>query len=87
MNTSVWESVRGYLPLRTKFCRNLLQSDLRFAKFLQSIIWTDEAQFHRDGVTNFHSLHEWSHENQHSKKPTAIALKIQMAIGEMVDDG
>lgn len=34
--------------------------------FIGNILFTDEASFTRDGVFNFHNMHEWSDENPHA---------------------
>lgn len=72
--TPVQELLPADLPLRVNFCREMLQRDVRGVRasmFLRSIVWTDEAQFTRDGITNFHNLHEWANENPHNKKENA----------------
>lgn len=53
---------------RRSFCEVMLLRHRENREFLSSILWTDEAQFTRDGVTNFHNLHTWSHENPHEKR-------------------
>lgn len=78
--TPVQELLPADLQLRVDFCRNLMLRDLQDADFLQSIIWTDEAQFTRDGVTNFHNLHEWNTENPHNKKPTAFQIRFSVNV-------
>ena len=55
----------GDMEKRQNFCRFLLLRNERDNLFLKSILWTDEAQFTRDGVTNFHNLHQWAHHNPH----------------------
>ena len=41
---------------RIQFCRFLLNNDIEDPWFLRSILWTDEAKFTREGITNFHNL-------------------------------
>ncbi|KAG5893918.1 hypothetical protein JTB14_028728 [Gonioctena quinquepunctata] len=38
----------------------LLNADIDDAWLLKSILWTDESKFSREGITNFHNLHEWA---------------------------
>lgn len=45
---------------RVQFCRFLLNGDIENSWFLKTILWTDESQFTREGITNFHNLHEWA---------------------------
>ncbi|KAG5892744.1 hypothetical protein JTB14_001115 [Gonioctena quinquepunctata] len=55
---------------RIRFCRFLLNADIDDAWLLKSILWTDESKFSREGITNFHNLHEWADKdsNPHWKK-------------------
>ncbi|KAG5861639.1 hypothetical protein JTB14_017911 [Gonioctena quinquepunctata] len=48
----------------------LLNADIDDAWLLKSILWTDESKFSREGITNFHNLHEWADKdsNPHWKK-------------------
>jgi hypothetical protein len=39
--------------------------------FLSKILWTDEAQFSRDGVVNIHNMHYWADENPRWLRQTA----------------
>lgn len=63
------QSVQGLRPgdgeRRIVFCRWLLEQVEEDPHFLEKIIWTDESQFTRDGVTNFHNLHAWDLQNPH----------------------
>lgn len=67
-------------PKRVNFCRLMLQRNLRDPFFLRSIIWTDEACFTRDGVTNFHNLHSYSHENPHEKKQASFQKRFSVNV-------
>lgn len=81
--TPVQELLPADLPLRVNFCREMLQRDARGVRefmFLSSIVWTDEAQFTRDGITNFHNLHEWAHDNPHNKKETAFQRRFDVTV-------
>jgi hypothetical protein len=37
--------------------------------FAASILWTDESQFTKDGITNYHNEHRWSENNPHAIRP------------------
>lgn len=52
-------------PVRLQFCRWLYQ-EINNPFFLQSVLFTDEASFSRDGVVNFHNNHQWTYENPHT---------------------
>ena len=84
--TPVHDLLPTDLPLRVYFCRTVLQKDLRERDFLNRIVWTDEAQFTRDGVTNFHNLHEWSHDNPHQKKPTSFQHRFSVNVWAGIRD-
>ncbi|XP_074031919.1 uncharacterized protein [Leptinotarsa decemlineata] len=45
---------------RIRFCGFFLNADIDDAWFSKSILWTDESKFFREGITNFHNLHEWA---------------------------
>lgn len=48
---------------RLVFCRWMLNKLTENPDFFNFILWTDEAQFTRDGMNNFHNFHQWSVEN------------------------
>lgn len=50
---------------RVQFCRWLLHNEVEDCNFLQSIIWTDESTFTREGVFNVHNRHYYAQENPH----------------------
>lgn len=68
--TPVQELTANDKILRAEFCRTLLLKYETDHNYFRRIFWTDEAQFTRDGVTNFHNLHHWSSSNPHNKKQT-----------------
>lgn len=87
--TPVQELLPADLPLRVNFCREMLQRDVRgvpASMFLRSIVWTDEAQFTRDGITNFHNLHEWANENPHNKKENAFQRRFDVSVWARIID-
>lgn len=50
---------------RITFCRTMLQKYTEDSQFLDSILWSDESTFKKDGFMNLHNLHEWRIENPH----------------------
>lgn len=50
-------------PARVRFCQWFLQQCGVNPNFSAVVLFTDEAQFTRDGITNFHNQHVWSQEN------------------------
>lgn len=66
-HTPVQELLPNDLVQRAEFCRSLLLHEEHTPMYLESILWTDESQFTRTGVNNFHNLHEWSETNPHRK--------------------
>lgn len=67
---------------RSQFCRFLLNSDIENERFLESILWTDESNFSKEGICNFHNLHEWAdkHENPHWKKQVSFQHKFSVNV-------
>jgi hypothetical protein len=53
------------------FCQWFLQQCSTNPNFPAFVIFTDEAQFTRDGNQNFHNLHLWADENPHVNLPTS----------------
>ncbi|KAJ4435786.1 hypothetical protein ANN_18405 [Periplaneta americana] len=51
-------------PARVRFCQWFLQQCGVNPNFPALVLFTDEAQFTRDGITNFHNQHVWAYENQ-----------------------
>ena len=50
---------------RMDFCNWMLPQLVANQDFLQSVLFTDEANFSRDGVVNIHNAHYWSPVNPH----------------------
>lgn len=78
--TPVQELLAADIVQRAQFCRDLLRRDEEDPDFLKAILWTDESQFTRDGVTNFHNLHAWEHENPHHKKPASFQRRFSVNV-------
>ena len=55
----------GDYPQRMAFCRWLQQKIGRNPQFLSKILFTDEANFSRNAIMNFHNNHIWADENPH----------------------
>lgn len=55
----------GDYQQRTEFCQAILEKLREDPRFLNKIIWTDEAKFSRDGLVNFKNKHYWSDGNPH----------------------
>lgn len=53
---------------RLEFCHWFLQQ-CQSQRFVMTFCCTDEAQFTRDGLFNFHNSHVYAHENPHAVKP------------------
>ena len=67
---------------RIQFCRFLLNMDIEDPLFLRSILWTDESNFSREGITNFHNLHEWAAKdaNPHWKKQKSFQNRFSVNV-------
>lgn len=67
-------------PLRLAFCNWMLNMEHDNFGFIKHILWTDEATFTRDGVTNFHNLHHWAEENPHKKKENNFQYRFKVNV-------
>lgn len=70
--TPVQDLLPGDAQRRVEFCQWLLRQQEEDEVFIKNILWTDEAQFTRDGVTNHHNLHHWSDSNPHLIRTTSF---------------
>ncbi|XP_074034588.1 uncharacterized protein [Leptinotarsa decemlineata] len=52
----------------------------RRIRFLKSILWTDESKFSREGITNFHNLHEWADKDSNPNWIKQISVQRQFSI-------
>jgi hypothetical protein len=70
------QPVQNLLPgdaqKRINFCRWIIETKQQDPHFLEKVIWTDEANFTRTGVFNYHNLHVWAHENPHEIRPASF---------------
>jgi hypothetical protein len=59
--------VQALLPqdfeARLQFCRWICEANNRDVQFIKNILFTDEATFTRNGMTNIHNTHIWAEEN------------------------
>lgn len=78
--TPVQELLPVDLPNRANFCRLLLNNEEHNPSYLSSILWTDESTFTRDGITNFHNLHEWQPENPHVKRESSFQRRFSVNV-------
>jgi len=53
-----------FLP-RITFCQWVLHTLVRIPQLLTLILFTDEANFSRDAIMNFHNNHVWAEDNHH----------------------
>lgn len=53
-------------PARIAFCQWFLEKCAAKPNFCAFVIFTDEAQFTRDGINNIHNQHVWGNENPHA---------------------
>lgn len=70
-HTPVQDLLPQDLPHRSAFCRTVLLRDQDDDLFLPSVLWTDESQFTRDGINNFHNVHTWASQNPHETRTTS----------------
>ncbi|KAJ4426512.1 hypothetical protein ANN_27326 [Periplaneta americana] len=65
-------------PARVRFCQWFLQQCGVNPKFPALVLFTDEAQFTRDGITNFHSQHVWAYENPRATVPSHHQVRFSL---------
>ncbi|KAJ8883902.1 hypothetical protein PR048_015757 [Dryococelus australis] len=52
-------------PARVQYCEGLLSNEARNPHFSDTVLFTDEASFTRDGIFNYHDGRVWAHINLH----------------------
>lgn len=87
--TTVQEILLADKEHRLEFCNWLLERQINCNTFLPNILWTDESQFTRDGITNYHNLHTWANENPHTTRTTSFQHRFSLnvwagVIGDML---
>jgi len=91
--TRVWRTLHadGMYPYHVQRVQHLGPGDfaqrLEFCKWLNGsrqlhryILFTDEAQFNRDGVNNTHNSHVWADENPHATVESNCQLRFSVNV-------
>ncbi|KAJ4435913.1 hypothetical protein ANN_18533 [Periplaneta americana] len=65
-------------PARVRFCQWFLQQCDVNPNFPALVLFTDEAQFTRDGITNFHNQHVWAYENPRVTVPSHHQVRFSL---------
>ncbi|KAJ4437091.1 hypothetical protein ANN_17226, partial [Periplaneta americana] len=65
-------------PARVRFCQWFLQQCGVNPNFPALVLFTDEAQFTRDGITNFHNQHLWAYENPRATVPSHQQVRFSL---------
>jgi len=92
-HTRVWRTLHaeGMYPYHVQRVQHLGPGDfarrLEFCKWLNGsrqlhryILFTDEAQFNRDGVNNTHNSHVWADENTHATVESNFQLRFSVNV-------
>lgn len=77
----------GDAEKRIRFCQWLLNSTEENPDFLHKILWTDESSFTRRGVTNYHNIHIWAHQNPREIRPRSFQNEFSVNVWLGVIDG
>jgi hypothetical protein len=70
----------GDTDRRLTFCRWLLNQTTENPDFFKTILWSNEAQFARDGMNNMHNAHVWSIENPHQSKERRFQQRFSVNV-------
>ncbi|KAJ4448333.1 hypothetical protein ANN_10348 [Periplaneta americana] len=65
-------------PARVRFCQWFLQQCGVNPNFPALVLFTDLAQFTRDGITNFHNQHVWAYENPRATVPSHHQVRFSL---------
>ncbi|KAJ4445503.1 hypothetical protein ANN_12183, partial [Periplaneta americana] len=65
-------------PARVRFCQWFLRQCGVNPNFPALALFTDEAQFTRDGITNFHNQHVWAYENPRATVPSHRQVRFSL---------
>lgn len=65
---------------RLAFARFMLRMDDISPAYISSILWTDESCFTKDGVTNFHNLHNWNEMNLRAIRQRAFQRRFSVNV-------
>ncbi|KAJ4435025.1 hypothetical protein ANN_23598 [Periplaneta americana] len=74
-------------PARVRFCQWFLQQCSVNPNIPALVLFTDEAQFTRDSITNFHNQHVWAYENPRATVPShhQVPFSLNMWAGIIGD--
>lgn len=64
---------------RIAFCRWFLRHELH-PNFTWCILFTDESEFTRDGINNFHNQHIWDYENPHATVQSRLQRRFSVNV-------
>lgn len=70
----------GDCQRRLQFCTLILEKDRNDSNFLKHILWTDESNFNREGITNYHNLHYYSQANPHMKFQSKHQIRFSVNV-------
>ncbi|KAJ8953752.1 hypothetical protein NQ318_015408 [Aromia moschata] len=62
----VHELIPGDFPRRMQFANWLLDQQRNNVNFISNILFTEEASFTKNGITNLHNAHVWADEKPHA---------------------
>ncbi|KAJ4441000.1 hypothetical protein ANN_10849 [Periplaneta americana] len=65
-------------PAGVRFCQWFLQQCGVNPNFPALVLFTGEAQFTRDGITNFHNQHVWAYENPRATVPSLHQVRFSL---------
>lgn len=65
---------------RIKFCKWIQANTLRNPNFIGQIVWTNEYQCTKDGITNYHNEHRWDEVNPHTIKQKSFQLRFNVNV-------
>lgn len=67
---------------RVVFCSWLMRQRRLIHLFCDRILWTDEANFNRTGITNFRNLHKWmpKDENPFAVRPASFQVEFSINV-------
>lgn len=74
--TRVHDLLPGDYAARVEFCTWIIQQQQNNPDFVNKILFTDEANFSREGTFNVHNYHFWGEENPHVISRTAFQVKF-----------
>lgn len=72
---------------RINFCRWILQQEERQPGILQTIMFTDECLFTREGLFNNHNYHVWSQNNPHEYMVNNFQHRFKINLWAGIFDG